>query len=153
MGTFLPIRIKMSGTRQRKKKVVTAEVQEQRDNRRKERNRAAARKCREKRGNQIRCLEDQKETLMATNQEIKKENDQMMQEINYLKSLQEQQSSLSNTIHTKTGQNDHFFVGNQQSSNNINNNEPELEGFTEILADPEQFLEQSELGPIFAMCE
>ena len=76
-----------------------------------------------------------------------------MQEINYLKSLQEQQSSLSNTIHTKTQQNDHFFVGNQQSSNNINNNEPELEGFTEILADPEQFLEQSELGPIFAMCE
>merc|ERR1711933_166585 len=150
MGTFLPIRIKMSGTRQRKKKVVTAEVQEQRDNRRKERNRAAARKCREKRDNQIRCLEDQKETLMATNQEIKNENDQMMQEINYLKSLQEQ-SSLSNTINTK--QNDHFFVGNQQSSSNINNNEPELEGFTEILADPEQFLEQSELGPIFAMCE
>merc|ERR1712187_314562 len=127
MGTFLPIRIKMSGTRQRKKKVVTAEVQEQRDNRRKERTRAAARKCREKRDNQIRCLEDQKETLMATNQEIKNENDQMMQEINYLKSLQEQQSSLSN---------------------NINNNEPELEGFNEILADPEQFLEQSELGPI-----
>merc|ERR1711897_129024 len=122
-------------------------------NRRKERNRAAARKCREKRDNQIRCLEDQKETLMATNQEIRNENDQMVQEINYLKSLQEQQSSLSNTINSKTEQNDHFFVGNQQSSNNINNNEPELEGFTEILADPEHFLEQSELGPIFAMCE
>merc|ERR1711897_26733 len=122
-------------------------------NRRKERNRAAARKCREKRDNQIRCLEDQKETLMATNQEIKNENEQMMQEINYLKSLQEQQSSLSSTINSKTGQNDHFFIGNQQSSSNINNNEPELEGFTEILADPEQFLEQSELGPIFAMCE
>merc|ERR1712235_226194 len=104
-------------------------------------------------GNQIRCLEDQKGTLMVTNQEIKNENDQMMQEINYLKSLQEQQSSLSNTINSKTQQNEHFFVGNQQSSNNINNNEPELEGFTEILADPEQFLEQSELGPIFAMCE
>merc|ERR1711897_71016 len=122
-------------------------------NRRKERNRAAARKCREKRDNQIRCLEDQKETLMATNQEIKNENDQMMQEINYLKSLQEQQSGLSNTIHTKTEQNDRFFIGNQQSSSNINNNEPELEGFTEILADPERFLEESELGPIFAMCE
>merc|ERR1712026_198703 len=87
------------------------------------------------------------------NSTAKKENEQMMQEINYLKSLQEQQSSLSNTINSKTQQNDHFFIGNQQSSNSINNNESELEGFTEILADPEQFLEQSELGPIFAMCE
>merc|ERR1711937_210270 len=106
---------KMSGTRQRRKKIVTAEVQEQRDARRKERNRAAARKCREKRENQIRHLEDQKEKLMVTNQGIKNENDQMMQEINYLRSLQEQQQS--------------------DTSNAINNNEPELEEFNDILAD------------------
>merc|ERR1712156_1311461 len=79
MGTFLTR--KMSQTRQRKKKPVSAELQEQRDNRRKERNRAAARKCREKRDNQIRYLEDQKEKLMMTNQGIKNENEKMMQAI------------------------------------------------------------------------
>merc|ERR1712156_599458 len=131
MGTFLTR--KMSQTRQRKKKPVSAELQEQRDNRRKERNRAAARKCREKRDNQIRYLEDQKEKLMMTNQGIKNENEQMIQEINYLRSLHEHQ------------QND--------TTNTANNNEPELEGFNDILADPDHFLEQSELGPIFAMCE
>ena len=122
----------MSGTRQRKKKIVTAEVQEQRDNRRKERNRAAARKCRDKRDNQIRYLEDQKEKLMMTNQKFKNENDQMKEEINYLRSLQEQQPITSNTFSTS---------------------EPELDGFNDILANPDEFLQQSELGPIFAMCE
>ena len=122
----------MSGTRQRKKKIVTAEMQEQRDNRRKERNRAAARKCRDKRDNQIRYLEDQKEKLMMTNQKFKNENDQMKEEINYLRSLQEQQPTTSITF---------------------NANEPELDGFNDILANPDEFLQQSELGPIFAMCE
>merc|ERR1712242_483939 len=122
--TFLTIeKSKMSGTRQRKKKIVTAEVQEQRDNRRKERNRAAARKCRDKRENQVRYLEDQK---------FKNENDQLKEEINYLRSLQEQQPTTSNTF---------------------NANEPELDGFNDILANPDEFLQQSELGPIFAMCE
>merc|ERR1711908_201593 len=109
---------KMSGTRQRKKKIVTAEVQEQRDNRRKERNRAAARKCRDKRDNQLRYLEDQKEKLMMTNQKFKNENDQLKEEINYLRSLQEQQPTKSNTF---------------------NANEPELDGFNDILANPDEF--------------
>lgn len=115
--------------RHRTKKSVTEEVQKARDDRRKERNRAAAKKCREKRENQVKVLEDQKTDLIFRNDQLLKDNEAMRTEIQRLKSL----------------------LG-PEVEESINNNGPEMELDDTILTNPDQYLMVPEFEPIFAEC-
>ena len=113
--------------RHRRKKSVTEEVQKARDDRRKERNRAAAKKCREKRDNQVKVLEDQKADLIYRNDLVSKDNEAMRVEIQRLKTL----------------------LG-PEVEEQINNNGPEID--ETILNNTDQFLMATDFEPIFAEC-
>ena len=109
----------------RKRKQVEPDVQLARDDRRKARNRVAARKCRDKRDDRVRTLEDEKNRLLENNEQLTGENWRMQAEIEQIKK--------------------NFPPSGEQ----MNNNEPELEGFSDILANPDAFLDST----LFTMCE
>ena len=117
------------GRHRKPKRSVTEEVQKARDDRRKERNRAAAKKCREKRENQVKVLEDQKADLMFRNDQVSKDNEAMRAEIQRLKNL----------------------LG-PEVEEAINNNGPEMQLDDAMLTNPDQYLMATEFEPIFAEC-
>merc|ERR1711963_984402 len=122
---------KMAGQKrkQRTRKPVSPQVQEARDDRRKERNRAAAKRCRDKRENQVKVLEDQKADLMFRNDQVSKDNEAMRAEIQRLKIL----------------------LG-PEVEETMNNNGPEMQLDDTMLTNPDQYLMATEFEPIFAEC-
>jgi hypothetical protein len=109
----------------RKKKQVTPDVQQQRDERRKARNRIAARKCRDKRDNRVQTLEDEKTRQLEWREKLADENGRLRAEIERIKE------------------------NLPREEEQVNNNEPELEGFNDILENPDEYLADN----MFAMCE
>merc|ERR1712147_183345 len=122
-------KLKLKKTMSRKRKQVTPDVQQQRDERRKARNRVAARKCRDKRDNLVRTLEDEKTRQLEREEKLLGEHGRLVAEIERIK--------------------ENLPREEEQDEDQANNNEPELEGFNDILANPDEFLESA----MFTMCE
>merc|ERR1711885_40112 len=122
-------KVETEKTMSRKRKQVTPDVQQQRDERRKARNRVAARKCRDKRDNLVRSLEDEKTRQLEREEKLLGEHGRLKAEIERIK--------------------ENLPREEQQGEDQVNNNEPELEGFNDILANPDEFLGSA----MFTMCE
>merc|ERR1711970_680231 len=129
----------------RKRKQISPDVQLERDERRKARNRIAARKCRDKRNNRVRQLEDEKCRQLETNGKLLGENGKLRAEIERIKVNYVRMNHVKNEPceEEEDDQLDEFHL--------VNNNEPELEGFNDILANPDEILASNNI--FTAMCE
>merc|ERR1712059_50695 len=97
-------------TMSRKRKQVTPDVQQQRDN-------------------LVRTLEDEKTRQLEREEKLLGEHGRLVAEIERIK--------------------ENLPREDEQGEDQANNNEPELEGFNDILANPDEFLESA----MFTMCE
>ena len=86
--------------KQRTRKPVSPQVQEARDDRRKERNRAAAKRCRDRRETKVKQLEDEKAGLIVETKSWKAENNQLREELRMLREAQDQNRDKNDYVDT-----------------------------------------------------